>query len=141
MTETSKSYPLHIRYNDLDINGHVNNAVYLMYFEEGRIMLFQDKLGQKWDWQKISILVVRNEVEYRAPILLSDEVRIEVWISEFGNKSLEFSYRIIKKDPTKWSLCTLGKTKAVCIDMRRQQTIPVPEEWRAVFSNQQGHSS
>ncbi len=127
------SYPIHIRFNDLDVYGHVNNAIYLTYFEEGRSQYFRDKVGQDWDWQNEGILLARNEIDYKQPILLSDEVRIEVWISAFGTKSVNIGYRIIKKGKNEWITCTTGKSVIVCFNYSNQQTILVPERWREII--------
>jgi acyl-CoA thioester hydrolase len=128
-----KSYPLHIRFNDLDTYGHVNNAVYITYFEEGRSSWFQDRVGKKWDWTEHGILLAKHEVEYKIPLLLSDEAFIELWISHTGTKSFEVSYRIYKKSNEVQTTCTVGKSIAVCFDYRQQKTIPIPEEWLAIF--------
>lgn len=133
MSEPRKSFPIDIRFNDLDLYGHVNNTAYLIYFEEGRTKLFQDRVGAEWDWQNEGVLLVRNEVDYKAPLLLHDEARIEVWVSAFGNKSVEIRYRIIKKTKDDWATCTTGKSVMVCFDYHKQQTIPVPEKWRRLF--------
>jgi acyl-CoA thioester hydrolase len=128
-----KSYPLHIRFNDLDTYGHVNNAVYLTYFEEGRKLWFQDRIGKKWDWTEHGILLAKHEVEYKVPLLLSDEAFIELWISHIGTKSFEVSYGVYKESGDGKILCTTGKSVAVCFDYKAQKTISVPEEWRKVF--------
>lgn len=125
------SYPIHIRFNDLDTYGHVNNAVYLTYFEEGRKLWFQDRVGKKWDWSEHGILLAKHEVEYKKPLLLTDEAEIELWVSAAGNKSFEISYRIVKGEERQ--LCTIGKSVAVCFDYRKRKTIPIPEEWREIF--------
>lgn len=127
------SYPIHIRFNDIDAYGHVNNAIYLTYFEEGRSQYFRDKVGEHWDWQNEGILLARNEIDYKLPILLSDEARIEIWISAFGNKSADIAYRIIKKAKDEWVTCTTGKSVIVCFNYSKQQTIAVPETWREIF--------
>lgn len=127
------SYPLHIRFNDIDAYGHVNNAIYLTYFEEGRSQYFRDKVGEEWDWQNEGILLARNEIDYKRPVLLQDEARIEIWVSTSGNKSVEVEYRIVKKEKGEWVICTTGKSVLVCFDYNRQKTIPVPEKWREIF--------
>jgi acyl-CoA thioester hydrolase len=111
----------------------VNNAVYITYFEEGRKFWFQDRIGEKWDWTKHGILLAKHEVEYKVPIMLTDEASIELWISKIGTKSFEVSYAITKQRGDTAILCTTGKSTAVCYDYRNQETIEVPLEWRRVF--------
>jgi acyl-CoA thioester hydrolase len=128
-----KTYPLHIRFNDLDTYGHVNNAVYITYFEEGRKLWFQDRIGKKWDWSKHGILLAKHEVEYKVPLLLTDDACIELWISKVGTKSFEVSYKVYSGSGEEKTLCTTGKSIAVCYNYKQQKTIEVPLEWRRVF--------
>jgi acyl-CoA thioester hydrolase len=52
---------LQVRFNDLDMAGHVHNSEYLNYFEIGRIDFFNQVIAKDWDWKKQGILVARNE--------------------------------------------------------------------------------
>ena len=40
---------IQIRYSDIDLMGHVNNAVYLNYFEYTRVYYLDQLLGKNWD--------------------------------------------------------------------------------------------
>ena len=40
------------RFNDCDLMGHVNNAIYLTYIEEARIFFFNQILERDWDWKE-----------------------------------------------------------------------------------------
>jgi len=130
-------YPIKIRYNDLDTYGHVNNAIYITYLEEGRTAWFQDKVGKEWEWNKQGTIIARHEINYKIPILFNDTVRIVLWVSELGTKSFEVSYKIIKFTGERWITCTNGKSVLVCFDYQKQTTIPIPENWKAIFHENQ----
>ena len=132
-TEKRKSYPIYIRFNDVDLYGHVNNAIYLTYFEEARMLYFQDAIGTEWDWKKHGIVLARHEIEYKQPLRLGDSAQIELWVSKLGKKSLEISYLIAKKKGEDWVECTTGKSVAVTIDYETGKSIPIPREWVEVF--------
>lgn len=131
-----KSYPIHIRFNDIDGMGHVNNAVYLSYFEQARMDHFGELVGKNWNWETEGVLLARNEVDYKVPILLHDAPRIEVWISHMGTKSMEVSYRIVKEVNGMEIECTTGKSVVVSFNYKTQKSIPVPEEWREKFKGE-----
>ena len=133
MNNSLPGYPIKIRYNDLDTYGHVNNAVYITYLEEGRTAWFQDKVGANWEWDKQGILLARHEINYKFPVLFNDQIRIVLWISDIGMKSFEVSYKIIKKAGEKWITCTYGKSVAVCFDYANQRTMEVPQDWKTIF--------
>ena len=55
---------IQVRFSDLDVLGHVNNTIYLSYFEMARVHYFKELLGEGWDWNKFGIVLAKNEVEY-----------------------------------------------------------------------------
>jgi acyl-CoA thioester hydrolase len=63
---------IEIRWNDLDVYGHVNNAIYLTYLEEARDEWLSVSLGdpvQIWNW-----VLVHVEIDYRRELALADDV-------------------------------------------------------------------
>jgi len=120
---------IEIRFADIDAMGHVNNAVYLSYFEQARIKYFAD-LGGSWDWKSQGILLAKNVVEYYLPILLNDHVVIKTKCIGIGGKSLTFSYLIQRIHRGELQACSKGESVLVCFDSVKGKTIEVPEEWR-----------
>ena len=59
---------IQVRLTDIDILGHVNNAIYLSYFEMTRIHYFNELVGSEWDWMENGVVLVQNEVTYIQPI-------------------------------------------------------------------------
>ncbi len=124
-------YKQEIRFRDIDSMGHVNNAVYLSYFEQARMSWFREAVGQKWNWIDHGILVARHEIDYKKPVSLSDEVEIITWVKSVGNSSLVMTYEVVNQHG---DVCTLGSTVLVCYDYNAQKTIPVPEVWKKAIS-------
>jgi len=81
-----------VRYRDLDTFNHVNNAVYLTYFEQARVAYFKS-LG--WQSDDASVVVARAEVNYRRPIFLEDEVKVGCRVARFGSKSYVMEYLVV----------------------------------------------
>jgi len=44
-----------IRFADIDAFGHVNNAIYLTYFEIARSAYWEEVI--KWDWEKVDLAI------------------------------------------------------------------------------------
>jgi acyl-CoA thioester hydrolase len=62
---------IEIRWRDMDVYGHVNNAVYLTYLEEARDEWLGACLGdaaEVWNW-----VLVHVEIDYRRELALSDD--------------------------------------------------------------------
>ena len=81
-----------VRYRDLDTFNHVNNAVYLTYFEQARVAYFKS-LG--WRSDDASVVVARAEVNYRRPIFLEDEVKVGCRVARFGTRSYVMEYLVV----------------------------------------------
>ena len=119
-----------VRFRDIDSMGHVNNAVYLNYFEQARMKYFSLIIGEKWDWQKHGMVVARQEIDYKIPVLLNDEVQLETWCEKLGNASIIFRYRLNITRNGQSSIAVKGKTILVCYDNILQKVTPVPQVWR-----------
>ena len=80
---------IQVRYADIDSYGHVNNAVYLSYFELGRINFLKNHISIE-SIENLSIVVARAEIDYLSEIKLGDPLTCETWISSVGRSSLIF---------------------------------------------------
>lgn len=125
-------YQAEVRFGDIDVMGHVNNAIYLSYFEQARMAFFKELIGGEWDWNEAGILLARNEIDYMEPILLSDNVIIKTWCSKVGNSSLVIEYEVFRtpSKSNKERICTKGKSVLVCFDYKKKVKIEVPAAWR-----------
>ncbi len=121
---------IQVRFADLDVMEHVNNAVYLSYFEMARVHYFRELLGTEWDWKANGVLIVRNEIDYIQPILLNDEPEIQVFLHKIGSKSIHLKYEVWAKG----SLRTTGASVMVSFDATQMKTIEVPHEMRAALN-------
>ena len=120
---------IQVRFSDLDILGHVNNSVYLSYFEIARVAFFSPLMGLDWDWQKKGVLIKKNEIEYFSPVLLHQEPEISIYTRSIGTKSFILEYDLYVNE----KLYTSGSSVLVCYDSINQTTINVPKEMRQVL--------
>jgi acyl-CoA thioester hydrolase len=90
---------IEIRWRDLDVYGHVNNAVYLTYLEEGRDEWLGTTLGDPaeiWNW-----VLARVAIDYRVELSLDDDrVTATCRLRRIGTKSVTTREQILKRDGT-----------------------------------------
>ena len=55
-----------VRLTDLDILGHVNNAIYLTYFEMARMHYFAEMVGTEWNWMEEGVVLALHDVATHA---------------------------------------------------------------------------
>lgn len=89
---------IQVRFADLDVLGHVNNSIYLSYFEMARVHYFNVVLGKDYNWLEEGFVLVKNEVEYLKPVYLNDDVRVAMTVEQIGNKSFTLSYTLKVND-------------------------------------------
>ena len=126
-----KPAEIQVRFADLDVLGHVNNSIYLSYFEMTRVHYFKELLGDSWDWKKNGVLLVRNEIDYIEPILLHQKPYVSMNLIEIGNKSFKIGYEIFVEE----KIHTKGCSVLVCYDSVTNQTISVPIEMKKALNN------
>ncbi len=117
---------IHVRLTDLDILGHVNNAIYLTYFEIARMHYFSALVGDHWNWMEEGVVLVKNEVEYLKPIVLNDVPHVKVYSIQIGTKSFTLGYEITVND----QLVTKGSSVLVGFNSKTQSTIEIPEKMK-----------
>jgi acyl-CoA thioester hydrolase len=114
-----------VEFRDLDGLGHVNNAVYLAYLENGKLAYFRDVVGAV-DLQHLGI-VADVKIAYRSPAFLGEELAVGIRVGRLGTKSIEFEFEIRGRDGR---LVADGSSVHVTFDYDRREPIPVPDEWR-----------
>ncbi len=132
------SHPIHVRYGDLDPQGHVNNAAYLTYFEHGRLhyLMHLGLFSPEQSFLEIGIILASAEITYRQPIHFGQDVRVAVAITRLGNKSMDMAYRLyLSADQT---VLAEGSTVLVTFDYHSGATIPIPQHWRQVIQRFEG---
>jgi len=115
-----------VRLTDLDILGHVNNAIYLTYFEIARMHYFAELVGTNWNWMEEGVVLVKNEVEYLKPIVLNDVPFVTVFLLQMGTKSFTLGYEIRVND----EIVTKGSSTLVAFNSKTQSTIEIPEKMK-----------
>jgi acyl-CoA thioester hydrolase len=128
LTDYKYKTPIAKRFSDIDAVGHVNNAIYLTYFEEARLRYFHEAI--KWDWSESGIIVGRSEVTYHKPIMLHDEIHCYVRTSRIGNSSFDMMHILVKATPNGEEICTTGKSVLISYDYKANKSVSIPQPER-----------
>ena len=115
----------------MDAMGHVNNAVYLTYFEVARSG-YMSALGHCQNpsptmAELFPFIVASIRCQYLSPAGLADALRVYLRTRHIGNKSFVFDYLVT----TGARRVAMGESTQVYYDYHEQQTRPVPESFSA----------
>ena len=125
--QTSK---INIRFSDLDLFGHVNNAVYLTYYEEARVSYFNEVVGYDYDWSTEGVILARFEIDFVLPVQYKDEVFIITKCCRIGNKSFDLAYKMFLIKDEKEIMLSSATSVMVMYNYAEKKSIPITAEWK-----------
>ncbi|HEY9723369.1 MAG TPA: thioesterase family protein [Oscillatoriaceae cyanobacterium] len=120
-----------VRWRDCDMYQHVNNAVYLTYFEEARGRFWQVLKGPKFDG--FDFIIAEITCTYLSPAKLGEELVVVVEVGEVGNKSFQLSYTILENESGR--TVAKGRSAQVMYDHAKQESFVIPDEVRASLTH------
>jgi acyl-CoA thioester hydrolase len=121
-----------IYYHHTDSGGVVYYAKYLEFLEEARTELLAQK-GVKIDKlakEGILFVVYRQEIDYKFPSFLADNLEIVARITDVSKVSIEFVYEIRNQNH---QAVVQARTIVVCVD-KNFKPKSIPEEIRKKIS-------
>lgn len=110
-------------FHDLDAMGHVNNVVYLTYFETARIAYYMHLTGQK-DLSHVDIILAEITCTYKSPATYGETLILGVRVEELRSRSFTIRYRL--EDQADGRLIAAGHSVQVTYDYATRQTKPLP---------------
>ena len=133
MTDHRFEVEVPVRYRDLDTYGHVNNANYATFLEEGRIAYFEEvlELGQ----QSRGMILASLSIEFHEPVE-ADAVTVGLAITRIGSSSFDFAYEIAVDGRR----VATAESVQIAYDVDAGESIPFPDEWRATIEDFEGES-
>ncbi|MFL5087363.1 MAG: acyl-CoA thioesterase [Xanthobacteraceae bacterium] len=111
-----------IRFGDLDPQGHVNQAVFLTYFESGRVAMFRNpdlSIGVPG----LTFVMVRMEVDYMKELRWPGSLEVGTALIELGRSSFKVAQVIVHD-----GVCAAaGRATLVCMDLKTRRAAPLPQ--------------
>lgn len=122
-----------VAWGDMDAYAHVNNAVYLRWFETGRIAYFE-RLGliERKDRDGVGPILARVAVDYLRPVTYPDSVRVDTTVTRIGRSSFVMGHRVLSKALE--GEAATGESVIVVYDYARACSAPVDEALRAAIA-------
>jgi len=117
---------INVRFRDIDGMGHVNNAVYFTYFEEGRKAFFQ-KNSTGSDRSVFPFILAHIGCDFLSPVKLNTQLSLEMRVTEIGKKSFGLGYRLVDLADASITYAK-GESVQVCFDYQENKSIAVPAE-------------
>ena len=117
-----------LRWRDMDMLGHLNQAVYHELLEEGRSALFES-LGERG---RFPLVIVRVELDYKREVRRDHEtVDVTARVDRVGRTSAVLAQEIVRSDGV---VAAEGITVIVAWDMQARAARELTDEERELLS-------
>ncbi len=122
--------PIQIRFNDVDLAKHVNNAVYQNYFDLAKTHCYNDMFGELIDWKETGLVLAHIEIDYYAPTFLDDAIIVESYITKIGAKSFEHIQVVrMKGSVADEGLKCVSRSVMVAYNYEANHSFEIPKSW------------
>ena len=117
-----------VAWGEMDAFQHVNNTVYLRWFETARIeWLTRVEFGEKGGAGPI---LARTEIDYRLPLAWPDTIEVAIGVVAIGKSSVTLGYRVTS-EKNGAAVVAEGTTVVVLFDYAANRSVPLGDGLRA----------
>jgi acyl-CoA thioester hydrolase len=120
--------PIEVRFTDYDMQGHINNAAYLTFFEIARHRAWVAMSGLA---TKIPFIMAEASVRYVSQARWGDPLTVEIVVAEIRTKAWVATYRVVTGSDDR--LVAEGRTVQVMYDYDAQRSMAIPDDMRAML--------
>ena len=123
---------LQIRFSDVDILGHVNNTVYLAFYDTGKAHYFRDVRKESFSWNDVDTVIANVNCAFISSIVFGEQIEVLTRCLEIHDKSFRLQQMIREKNT--------GEVKSICetvmvsFSPETKKSVPVSEYWRRALS-------
>lgn len=117
-----------VAWGDMDSLGHVNNVVYLRWFESARIAYFEAlAIGTKR--ASVGPILARQSIDYHRQLHYPDRIRVSTSVSRIGTTSVTMTYRVTS-EAAKGAVVADGESVIVLFDYATAKKVKVDKAIR-----------
>lgn len=120
--------PVQMRFNDIDMLGHLNNSVYFTFMDLAKARYFQDVLGGKLSWSNVGVVIVNVNCDFCAPTFFDDQIEVETAVVAIGDKSMTLEQHVYS--PIDGCVRCRCRTVMSGFDMKTMKSVRISDEWR-----------
>ncbi len=120
-----------IRWGDMDILGHVNNAAYFTYLETARVAWFSD-IGCLPDPLGTGPVMINAFCNFINELSYPGEVVARQYLGAIGRSSFDV-YATLERADGSGTVCANGGSRVVWSDFILRKSVPIPDRIRAIL--------
>ena len=124
--------PVQLRFNDIDMLGHLNNSVYIQLMDLGKANYFHQFIDGRLDHDNLAIVVANINCDFHAPAYLEERLEVLTAVESMSERSLRLEQRVINADTGEVKCRAI--TTMVNIDPKTPHDTEISPLWRHLRS-------
>ena len=117
-----------LRFNDVDIFGHINNSVYLQLLDLAKVKYFEAVLGGPVDWHVATVVVVNINASFYSPGYFDEPLAVATAVGHISQHSFILEQRIYNTQTG--DVKCVAQTVMAGFDPSTDTGAPSPDDWR-----------
>lgn len=119
---------LQLRFNDIDILGHLNNTVYFSLYDTGKAYYLEAVNGGRMNFRRVESVIANVNCQFVEPIFFGEPIEICTKCEHTGEKSIHLFQALVNKGTG--AVKSYCRTVMVSIDPDSKQPVTLPDRWR-----------
>ena len=127
-------------WGDQDLFGHVNNVVYLRWFESSRVAYWDDSgMRELMEPNNLGPILASIHCDYKQQIRYPDAIEVSARMERLGNTSMTIHHELWSDDVG--GIAATGTSVIVLFDYKAQQPQSISKGIRQVIQDFEGNVS
>ena len=118
-------HTIQVKSEDIDELGHVNNVIYVRYVQEVAAAHW-DSIASRELMDRYSWVVLRHEIDYKAPAFLNEEITGTTWVGEHNGARFERFVKLTRNSDQK--VIAEAKTIWCMLDAKSMRPVRIGED-------------
>lgn len=128
LDEFRHSLPVQIRFNDIDILGHLNNIVYFAFYDLAKARFLQTVKKGNIDFRKVECVIANINCAYIKQILFGEEIEVMTKCIHIGDRSFILRQCLVESGSRE--IRSVCDTVMVAFDPMEGKSVPMSHELR-----------
>lgn len=120
--------PIQLRFNDIDLQGHMYNGQYQHIFDLGKNEYFEQVIGIGAMDGDNAVITASSTTNFYIPVGLRDRIIIKTGVDRLGTKSFTVFQQMINADTEE--IVADSRTVMVAYNVLTRQSFEIPSRWR-----------
>lgn len=127
--------PIQLRFNDIDIQGHMYNGQYQHIFDLGKNEYFERVLGIEHMDGEQTVVTACSTTNFYVPVGMKDQVVIRTGVERIGTKSFTVFQQMV--DMKTGVIKADSRTVLVGWNAVAKESFAIPDSWREKIEHEE----